>query len=72
MAFAEKRWTRTDPIKVADEENVPCCNPVLFKDNNGKLYLFYKVGENTLVWRTMVITSVDKGSVIIETVKNFV
>jgi predicted neuraminidase len=53
------QWS--DPVKVADAENIPCWNPVLFKGNNEKLYLFYKVGENPQLWHTMVMTSDDGG-----------
>jgi len=53
------RWS--SPVKVADAENIPCWNPVLFKGNNGRLYLFYKVGLNPQLWHTMVMTSTDGG-----------
>ncbi|MDW7762081.1 MAG: sialidase family protein [Acidobacteriota bacterium] len=40
---------------------LPCWNPVLFKSKNGRLYLFYKVGENPREWRGMVKISADNG-----------
>ncbi len=53
------RWS--DPIKIADKENIPCWNPVLFNAPNGRLFLFYKVGKTIPKWRTMVMTSNDNG-----------
>lgn len=53
------QWS--SPIKVADKENIPCWNPVLFKGEQNLIYLFYKVGEDITRWRTMVVTSSDGG-----------
>jgi predicted neuraminidase len=39
----------------------PCWNPVLFKQDNGPLYLFYKVGPSPSEWWGMMMTSVDNG-----------
>lgn len=36
-------------------------NPVLFKDQDGNLYLFFKVGVDTIVWETWYIKSEDGG-----------
>lgn len=55
----EGKWS--EPVKLADEEGIPCWNPVLFKDETGKIYLFYKVGQNPRSWHTMLITSEDMG-----------
>ncbi len=55
----EGKWS--DPVKVADVEGVPCWNPVLFRDDDGKVYLFYKVGYTIPKWYTMLITSDDGG-----------
>lgn len=55
----EGQWS--EPIKIADQEYIPCWNPVLLKDNRGKIYLFYKVGKDPRVWSTMFITSADNG-----------
>lgn len=48
------------PVKVADAEDVPCWNPVLFY-NGSKLMLFYKVGTAIPKWQTWVIESEDLG-----------
>lgn len=53
------RWSA--PVKIADKDNVPCWNPVLFNSPEGKLFLFYKAGKNPMEWRTMVMTSRDGG-----------
>lgn len=57
----KKNETWTEPVKVADEEGVPCWNPVLFQDKNGKIWLYYKVGINPRNWHTMLISSDDSG-----------
>ncbi len=54
------------PVSVADGrmedgKTYPCWNPVLFKSDNGKLFLFYKVGPNPREWWGMYKTSADKG-----------
>ena len=36
-------------------------NPVLFQDDDGSLYLFYKVGPTTADWRGLIRKSVDGG-----------
>lgn len=36
-------------------------NPVLHRDNSGRLHLWFKVGVNVPVWRTMVQTSENDG-----------
>jgi predicted neuraminidase len=54
------KWN--DPVKTADEEGVPCWNPVLFRDEDGIIYLFYKVGETIPGWCTKFIISNDEGS----------
>lgn len=53
------KWS--DPVKIADKENIPCWNPVLFNSPQGKLFLFYKVGKTIPNWKTMVMTSDDGG-----------
>jgi len=47
--YKDKNWSK--PIiaasgKSEDGKPIPCWNPVLFKNNEGALYLFYKVGPN--------------------------
>lgn len=53
------KWS--DPVKIADKEDIPCWNPVLFNSPQGKLFLFYKVGKTIPNWKTMVMTSDDGG-----------
>ncbi|MEI7025570.1 sialidase family protein [Paenibacillus sp. y28] len=55
----EGGWT--PPRKVADEENVPLWNPVLFRRQDGVLFLYYKVGNEIEHWVTMVMSSQDGG-----------
>ncbi len=50
-----------EPVKVADMEDIPCWNPVLFKGHYGQIHLFYKVGKTIPDWYTMVIISKDNG-----------
>ncbi|WP_245803448.1 sialidase family protein [Daejeonella lutea] len=57
-------WSR--PIEIADgvmneSQTYPCWNPVLFKSNEGKIFLFYKVGPNPREWWGMYKTSLDAG-----------
>jgi len=59
-AARRKGGAWSDPVKVADEEGVPCWNPVLMGDA-GRIVLFYKTGLNPRLWRTMRIVSVDGG-----------
>ncbi len=47
--------------KVSETQSYPCWNPVLFKSNQGKLFLFYKVGPNPREWWGMYKTSIDNG-----------
>ncbi len=54
------------PIEVANGiqqngERYPCWNPVLFKPNDGPLYLFYKVGPSPQAWWGLFMTSEDNG-----------
>jgi alpha-L-fucosidase len=46
---------------VNDTLHYAAWNPVLFKEHNGKLFLFYKVGPNPREWWGMVKTSTDNG-----------
>jgi alpha-L-fucosidase len=52
--------------KVASAETIdgvtyPCWNPVLVKNTDNKLLLFYKVGPNPREWWGKMITSTDNG-----------
>ena len=52
------KWTA--PVKLADgaESN---WNPVLFYNEQGKLHLFYKEGQQISDWQTYLLTSADDG-----------
>ncbi len=50
----------TEPRKVASFPDTPCWNPVLFYDQK-RLLLFYKVGQEIPVWKTMIKESPDGG-----------
>lgn len=54
------------PIEIAngivcDSLRHPCWNPVLFRNSNGLLSLYYKVGPNPREWWGMVIHSTNEG-----------
>jgi alpha-L-fucosidase len=56
----------SDPVVVADgivndSLRYPCWNPVLFRSDNHKLFLFYKVGPSPREWWGMMKTSMDDG-----------
>jgi predicted neuraminidase len=46
---------------VSDTLRYPTWNPVLFKETDGKLFLFYKVGPNPREWWGLYKTSADNG-----------
>ncbi len=46
---------------INDTLRYPCWNPVLFKAQEGKLFLFYKVGPSPSEWWGMVRTSDNNG-----------
>lgn len=47
--------------KIQDTLSYPCWNPVLFMSTKGRLYLFYKVGENPREWFGMMKYSDNGG-----------
>jgi predicted neuraminidase len=49
------------PLKVAEEEGVPCWNPVLFRDGGGRLWLYYKAGPSPERWSGVRKSSADGG-----------
>lgn len=51
----------TPPTKVADQEGIAHWNPVLFRRDDGKIFLYYKIGRRISSWITMYITSDDDG-----------
>lgn len=59
-----KIWSKPIPIAdgiISDTTRSACWNPVLFKANNGILYLHYKVGPNPREWWAEYKTSKDDG-----------
>lgn len=56
------RWSR--PEVLADEAEVPCWNPVLFRERAGRLFLFYKAGPSPQTWSGFyrTLTNVSSGS----------
>ena len=57
-------WSKPVPVAngiINDTLRYPTWNPVLFKDKNGVLHLFYKVGPNPREWWGMVMTSTNNG-----------
>lgn len=51
----EKPWV------VADTRGIALWNPVLFRREDGTIFLYYKEGETIASWRTMVKKSQDDG-----------
>ncbi|NLC68179.1 MAG: exo-alpha-sialidase [Clostridiaceae bacterium] len=49
------------PEVLADEKGIALWNPVLFNAPDGRIFLYYKVGENTNEWHTKYIISSDNG-----------
>jgi predicted neuraminidase len=57
----QKQTNWSTPSKAANHNAFPCWNPVLFRTQTGKLFLFYKVGPNPREWWGMDKTSADNG-----------
>jgi predicted neuraminidase len=49
------------PKVLVDKSGIAMWNPVLFKDQDERIILFYKVGEEVHTWHTEYITSYDLG-----------
>lgn len=45
------------PVKVAWDDEAPCWNPVLFKDQAGRIWLFYKIGHSPESWSGVYLKS---------------
>lgn len=64
-------WSK--PVKIADGfengKQYATWNPVLFKNKEGKLFLFYKVGVNPREWWGMMKTSTNDGKTWSEAIK---
>ncbi len=56
----QKGWSV--PIRIADEENIAHWNPVLFTNQEGAIFLVYKVGHEIVDWFSRVMISKDQGS----------
>ncbi len=50
-----------NPVKIADEPDVPHWNPVLFRDKTHTLWLFYKIGPSVPAWTGIYLKSHDGG-----------
>lgn len=62
--FENGKWSAAELMAdgiMNDTLRYPCWNPVLFKSNNGRMFLFYKVGPAVIPWWGMVRTSDDNG-----------
>jgi predicted neuraminidase len=57
--FDGRTWSR--PVVVAEENNQPCWNPVLFRSRAGTVFLFYKAGPSPMSWTGYVRRSTDLG-----------
>lgn len=54
-----KSWS--EPIEIAKIREEPHWNPVLFRDKQDTIYLFFKVGKEIADWETWYIKSADEG-----------
>ncbi|KPL08566.1 hypothetical protein AMJ85_08430, partial [candidate division BRC1 bacterium SM23_51] len=52
-------WSK--PTIVAQEDGVPCWNPVLYLDAKQRVWLFYKAGPNPEQWSGIYVISTDGG-----------
>lgn len=50
------------PRKIADFSGIPMWNPVLFDLGDGRIRLFFKVGQEISAWQTWYVDSADGGS----------
>ncbi len=51
----------TTPRRIVEHATYPCWNPVLAHDADGRLHLYYRVGESPRAWWSEVVTSDDDG-----------
>lgn len=49
----------SEPIKIAEEKDTPCWNPVLFTTPSKEILLFYKAGKSPREWSGLFKTSSD-------------
>ena len=52
-------WSK--PELLAKVNDLPHWNPVLFRGNGSKIFLYFKVGNNCSHWQTLVMSSADNG-----------
>ncbi len=52
-------WSK--PIRISEGDKIPHWNPVLYKQANGSIILYYKYGEKISDWITKYIVSDDNG-----------
>lgn len=57
--FENNAWST--PVKLADQDDMPHWNPVLFQPSIEQCDLYYKVGWSIPEWHTRITTSYDKG-----------
>ena len=55
----EGRWLTAE--RITADPDTPHWNPVLFKTENGTVFLFFKVGKKISIWQTYFCTSTDNG-----------
>ncbi|MEE8257101.1 MAG: sialidase family protein [Acidobacteriota bacterium] len=53
------KWS--EPVEVAQEPEVACYNPVLFRNPDGEVWLSYKFGPSPQTWTGAIRTSPDEG-----------
>jgi len=50
------------PVQLTDFPYAPCWNPVLFRDLQNRIWLFFKVGPDPMAWVSAYIISSDGGT----------
>ena len=63
-AYKEKnaeKWSEPRIVGNAEDETVPCWNPVLFQPTDGPTMLFYKQGREIARWQGVLLVSHDGG-----------
>lgn len=56
---SDGKWS--EPVEVAQEPEVACYNPVLFRNPDGEVWLSYKFGPSPQTWTGALRTSPDEG-----------
>jgi predicted neuraminidase len=55
--FEDGKWSK--PYRLAKVDDTPHWNPTLFKDEKGKIHLFFKIGKEIPYWQTYRMHSDD-------------